>query len=172
MPMLTAEDYFARREERIQHDKQTALDRLKENPAQPEILNTAAIEASEIYQKGALAQDRANLKRDLPNLSVNQWVCWIMLLPAGPTRSRDLTVSMSGYVLAVDMNRGHATVKIQCNPEGIDEYEYGKDVVVPMSAITQVMNPQPVVQGGPVFEEAKGPAFGKGKAGEFVKGGL
>lgn len=169
--MLTAERYFELRAQRIQHDKERQIERISD-PDQS-IAQMAGINATEVYQKGVLEQDRENLRKNLPALQPQQWVCWIMLIPKSATQSQDRTMSISGYVLSVDLARGHAKVKIQCNPEGLDnDYEYDKEVVVPMSSITQVINPQPVVETGPVFEEARGPAFGKGKAGEFVKGGL
>lgn len=168
---LTADRYFDIREERIQRDKERQIERLTDPDTA--ISLRAGIEATELYQRGVVRQDRENLRKYLSQLAPDQWVRWIILIPKSAVQSQDNLVTMSGYVLSVDMNRGHATVKIQCNPEGLgDQFEYGKEVVVPMSSITQVMNPQPVADSGPVFSEAQGPAFGKGKAGEFIKGGI
>lgn len=168
--MLSSDRYFEIREERIQRDKHRQIERLTD---EQRIVQMAGIEAAELYQKGVVAQLRDDLKKGLANLEQNQWVSWIMLIPAGATQTQDRTETMSGYVISKDLNSGRVKVRIQCNPEvKVDGYEYDKEVSVPMSSITQVMQPQPVVESGPTYAEAKGPAFGKGKAGEFVKGGI
>jgi hypothetical protein len=153
--MITAERYFQIHENRSRADTETALGRIDPGNA---IAATAAIEATRIRRAGLLRQMRVDLKAGLQSLVENQWVSWVIVAPAGATRTKDRLETLSGYVTHVDKSSGQVQVKIQCNPQESHElgYEYDKEVTISATAIIQVMKPQPVIEGGPVFTSGSG----------------
>lgn len=151
--MLTAERYFEIRLERIEEERQRQLARANEVPGQA-IVQRASIEAADVYQKGALAQLRDDLKHGLETLEINEWVSWVMFIPKNARQSEDRLETISGYVTQI-VNYTNAAVKIQCNPEKTDAhgYSYNDTATVPLNCITQVMKPMPkssATMGGPV----------------------
>jgi hypothetical protein len=171
MHMLTAEQYFQIQNDRIEADHSKAMANVNPDEEQARVAEIWALTGR---KSATVTQMQIELRRDLPNVQVNEWVSWVIFVPANATRSAERMETLSGFVTAIDRNSGRLTVTLQCFPDDSKElgYEHGKDASVPVMNIIQVMKPQPIVTGGPTFKEAHGPAFKPNAVGEFVKGGV
>jgi hypothetical protein len=145
--MLSAVRYFQILIDRIEADTRDALGKV--NPEQ-QIVQTTAIHANELRRKGEVTQKQVDLKNNAPNLQVNQWVSWVILIPASAVRSQERLETVSGFVVEIGAER--VLVNIQCNPQDSAElgYKFGELAEVPLPAIVQIMKPQPITPGSPV----------------------
>jgi hypothetical protein len=152
MPQTNCQILFAERYFQILIDRMEAATRDalgKVNPEQ-QIVQTAAIHANEMRRKGEVTQKQVDLSNNMPNLKVNEWVSWVILVPASALRSQERLETVSGFVTAISSSA--VDVNIQCNPQDSAElgYKFGEVAEVPLPAIVQIMKPQPITPGTPV----------------------
>src|SRR5579863_3055478 len=99
---LTADNYFQIQEDRIEKDRQAGLKQFADSDQS--IVRLAEVESSAVRKRGTVEQMRQDLKRLLPTVQINEWVSWVVYIPATATRSQERLETLSGFVTAIDQN--------------------------------------------------------------------